>query len=121
MTYPPPIVVVSLIAIAVPGLVLAIVVFIAGWPQISALFLLLPIMAWATWHAKRGARGTLFTCALLATMPLQSGVLLAWPHLSDALPALAGLVAIVGGLIGMLTRTSRDWYAAARAHRAVGL
>ena len=121
MTPPPPIVTISLGAIAVTGLLFAVAATAGGGPLVGTLFLLLPIAAWATWRTKRGARDALVACALLATLPLQLGVMLTWPHLNDALPSIAGLVAIIGGAMGMLSHTARHWYASTRAHRVVGL
>jgi len=121
MTPPPPIVAISLGAIAVTGLLFAITATTGGGPLVGALFLLLPVAAWTTWHTKRGARGALITCALLATLPLQMGLMLTWPHLDGALPSIAGLLAILGGVAGMLTHSARHWYATTRAHRVVGL
>ena len=121
MTSPPPVVAISLSAIAGTGLLVAIAATVGDGLLVGALFLLLPLAAWATWRTKRGARGALIVCALLATLPLQMGVMLTWPHPDDALPAIAGLLAIIGGVIGMLTHTARHWYASARAQRVVGL
>ena len=121
MTHTPPIVKLSLGAIAVTGSYLAMMATVGGGPLIGALFLLLPVGAWATWRTKRGARSMLITCALVATLPLQMGAMLTWPHLDDAVAEIAGLVAIVGGVAGMLSHAARHWYASARAHRVVGL
>lgn len=118
---PPPIVVASLGAIASTGLFFAVTATLSGGALVGAFFLLLPVAAWATWRTKRGARGALLTCALLATLPLQMGVVLTWPHLLDALPSIAGLLALLGGVAGMITHRARHWYASWRAHRIVDL
>ena len=121
MTHAPAIVKLSLGAIAVTGSCLAIMATVGGELLVGVLFLLLPVGAWATWRTKRGARSVLIACALIATLPLQMGAMLTWPHIDDAVAEIAGLVAIVSGVAGMLTHAARHWYASARAHRVVGL
>ena len=121
MTQSPLIVKLSLGAIAVSGSSFAMMATVGGGAPVGALFLLLPVGAWATWRTKRGARSMLITCALVATLPLQMGAMLTWPHLDDAAAEIMGLIAIVGGVAGMLTHAARHWYASARAHRVVGL
>ena len=64
---------------------------------------------------------TALRAALAAMAPLMVGLILTWPSLGSALPYLAGLAAIFGGLAGMLTPVARSWHASANAHRLLDL
>lgn len=117
----PTIVLASLAAIALTGSLFAVSSTIGGSPGIGALFLMLPVAASACLRARRRARFALFVVSLAATAPMMAGIVITWPSSGAAVPYLAGVTAIVGGLAGMLSRTARAWHAAARAYRHIGL
>lgn len=117
----PVIVLASLSAIAITGVVFAVTTAVGGALIYGALFLLLPLSAAACLRTIRYSRTALFICSLGAMVPLIVGVLLTWPQLGDAAPYLAGVIAIFGGLAGMLSPTARAWHASASAHRLLDL
>lgn len=116
MTKPPTIVLASLGAIAIPGLLFAVTTALDGAPGVGALFLLLPASAFACLRALRLARTAMFFAAIGALGPLFVGVMLTWPDLVAGLPYATGATAIFTGLCGMLTPVARAWHASARAH-----
>lgn len=119
--YAPAIVLTSLAAIGVTGSLFAVTSTIGGSPGIGVLFLLLPLAAHACLRARRHARTALFIVSLAATAPMTAGIVITWPSLGAGMPYLAGVATIVSGLAGLLSRTAREWHAAARAHRHIGL
>jgi hypothetical protein len=116
MIRPPTIVLASLGAIAIPGLLFAVTTTLDGAPGVGALFLLLPLTAYACYKALRLARTAMFFAAIGALGPLAVGVIMTWPDLTGGFPYLAGASAIFAGLCGMLTPVARAWHASARAH-----
>ncbi len=116
MTRPPTIVLASLVAIAVPGVLFAVTTALGGAPGVGALFLLLPLTAYACYRALRLARTAMFLAAIGALGPLFVGVMLTWPDFASGVPYLAGATAIFAGLCGMLSPTARAWHATERAH-----
>jgi len=115
MTRPPLIVLASLGAIAVPGLVFAATSAAGGAPLVGALFLLLPVSAYGCLRAMKYSRSALFISALGALAPLFVGVMMTWPEFAVGLPYMAGAIAIVSGLGGLLAPSARIWYAGGRA------
>lgn len=118
---PPTIVIASLSAIAVTGAFFFLTSLVGDPSAVSVLFLALPLSVAACYRVKRHARTALFVTALAAMAPLMVGLILTWPSLGSALPYLAGLAAIFGGLAGMLTPVARSWHASANAHRLLDL
>jgi hypothetical protein len=118
---PPTIVIVSLCAIAITGLLFAITASIGGAAAVGALYLLLPLSAASCLKAWRFSRTALFLASLAAMAPLMVGVVITWPHPLSVAPYIAGITALFGGLAGMLSPTARAWYASLSAHRFLGL
>jgi hypothetical protein len=121
MTRPPTIVIVSLCAIAITGLFFAISATVGGSGAAGAMFLSLPLAAFACTKGWRHSRTALFLFSLGAMAPLMVGVVLTWPHVLDAAPYAVAIAALFGGLAGMLAPTSRAWYASLSAHRLLDL
>lgn len=117
MMRPPPVVIASLAAIALTGVVFAVTATTGGAPLVGAAFLTLPLSAAACSRALRRARPALFAVSLLSLAPMLVGVLLTWPHVIGLLPYAVGALAVIGGLAGMLTPVAREWHAATAARR----
>ena len=118
---PPTIVIASLSASAITGLVFASTASFGGSASAGAMFLLLPLSALCCLKAWRFSRTALFLFSLGAMVPLMIGVMLTWPHLLPAAPYAAGIGALFGGLAGMLSPTARAWYASLSAHKLLDL
>ena len=118
---PPTIVIVSLSAIAITGLVFAATATFGGAPAIGALYLALPVFALSCLKAWRFSRTALFLFSFGAMVPLMVGVMLTWPAVLACAPYIVGIGALVGGLAGMLSPTSRAWYASLSAHKLLDL
>jgi hypothetical protein len=118
---PPRIVIASLCAIAITGIVFAVTATVGGAAVVGALFLSLPLSALSCLRAWRFSRTALFLFSFGAMAPLMVGVLLAWPHWLGGAPHIAGLTALIGGLAGMLSPAARAWYASLSAHRLLDL
>jgi hypothetical protein len=118
---PPTIVIASLAAIAITGIVFAVIAMLGGAAPVGALFLALPLSAVSCLRAWRYSRTALFLFSLGSIAPLTVGVMLTWPHVLAGAPYVAAITAIVGGLAGMLAPTSRAWYASLSAHRLLDL
>ncbi len=121
MTRPPTIVIASLGAIAITGLLVAIAATSGGSGGAGAFFLTLPATAACSLRAWRHSRTALFLCSFGAMLPLMAGVGLTWPDLIGGAPYVAAITALVGGLAGMLAPTSRAWYASVSAHRLLDI
>jgi hypothetical protein len=117
----PTVVLASLVAIAIPGLLFAVTTALDGAPGVGALFLLLPLTAYGCLRALKFARTAMFLVSLAALAPLVVGVIMTWPEASSSLPYIAGGGAIVAGLSGMLTPTARTWHASKRAHNLLDI
>ena len=117
MIRPPTIVIASLGAIAITGLLVAFAATSGGSGGAGAFFLTLPAAAGCSLRAWRYSRTALFLCSFGALLPLMAGVGLTWPNVLDGAPYIAAITAIVGGLAGMLAPTARAWYASVSAHR----
>lgn len=118
---PPTIVIASLSAIAVTGMFFALTSVFGGAGAPAALFLTLPLSAYACYRVKRYARTALFITSLMAMAPLMVGVMLTWPQLGSSALYLAGVAALFSGLAGMLSPVARSWHASANAHRLLDL
>lgn len=121
MMRPPPIVIASLTAIAVTGTFFAITSVFGGAGAVAALFLAMPLSAYACFRVRRHARTALFITSLLSMAPLMIGMFLTWPNVISGAPYIVGVGAIFGGLAGMLTPIARAWHASANAHRLLDL
>jgi hypothetical protein len=117
MTRPPLIVLLSLLMIALVGTFFAVTATSGGAPGAGALYLLLPLTAYACLRAVKFSRTALFVAAIGAVAPLAVGIMLSWPDFAVSLPYLIGAFAIFFGLCGMLAPSARAWYAGARAHQ----
>ena len=118
---PPTIVIVSLAAIAITGFVFAGTATVGGAAASGAMFLLLPLSAFACLKAWRYSRTALFLFSLGAMVPLMIGVALTWPHYLSSAPYVVGISALFGGLAGMLSPIARAWYASRSAHKLLDL
>ena len=118
---PPTIVIVSLTAIAITGLVFAATATSGGAPAIGALYMALPIFALSCLRAWRFSRTALFLFSFGAMVPLMVGVMLTWPAVLSSAPYIIGISALVAGLAGMLSPTARAWYASLSAHKLLDL
>jgi hypothetical protein len=118
---PPRVVIVSLAAIAITGIVYAGTSIFGGAGASGAMFLLLPLSALCCLRAWRYSRTGLFVCSLGAMAPLMVGVVLTWPDMRGGAPYMAGISALFGGLAGMLSPTARAWYASLSAHKLLDL
>ena len=118
---PPTIVIVSLVAIAITGLVFAVTASIGGAPAIGALYVSLPLFALSCLRAWRFSRTALFLFSFGAMVPLMVGVMLTWPNVLAVAPYVLGVGALVGGLAGMLSPQARAWYASLSAHKLLDL
>jgi hypothetical protein len=116
MIPPPTVVLASLGAIALPGLLFAVTTALDGAPGVGALFLLLPLSAYGCFRAVKLARAAMFVVAMGALGPLFVGIMMTWPEASSSVPYIAGAGAIIAGLSGMLSPTARAWHASKRAH-----
>ena len=118
---PPTIVIASLSAIAVTGSVFATTATLGGGAGIGAMFLTLPLSAFACLKALRFSRTALFLFSLGAMTPMIVGVLITWPHSLSVAPYAVGISALFIGLAGMLSPTARAWYASLSAHKLLDL
>jgi hypothetical protein len=118
---PPPIVIASLLTIAITGLVFATTASFGGSASAGAMFLLLPLSALCCTKAWRYSRTALFLFSLGAMAPLMIGVALTWPRPLAVAPYAVGVGALFGGLAGMLSPTARAWYASLSAHKLLDL
>ena len=118
---PPTIVIASLSAIAITGLVFATTATFGGSASSGAMFLFLPLSALCCLKAWRYSRTALFLVSLGAMVPLMIGVMLTWPALLSIAPYAAGIGTLFGGLAGMLSPTARAWYASLSAHKLLDL
>ena len=118
---PPTIVIASLSAIAITGLVFATTATFGGSASAGAMFLLLPLSALCCLKAWRYSRTALFLFSLGAMAPLMVGVALTWPQLLSVAPYAVAIGTLFGGLAGMLSPTARAWYASRFAHKLLDL
>ena len=118
---PPTIVLASLTAIAVTGVVYFVTATFGGAAASGAFFLLLPLSAFSCLKVWRYSRTALFLFSFGAMVPLMLGVALTWPQALYGAPYIAGISALFGGLAGMLTPTARAWYASLSAHKLLDL
>lgn len=117
----PTIVIVSLGAIAITGVVFAVTASTSGAAAVGTLYLSLPLSAISCLRAWRFSRTALFVFSLGAMVPLMVGVMITWPHIVSGAPYFSGIAALFGGLAGMLSPSARAWYASLSAHRFLGL
>jgi len=118
---PPTITRAALSAIAITGFVFATTAIVGGSPIAGIGFLTLPLCALSCARTWRNSRTALFLISFIAMLPLMIGIGLTWPDIVGAAPYLAGVAALVLGLAGMLTKSAREWYASAKAHRLLDL
>jgi hypothetical protein len=121
MTRPPTIVIASLSAIAITGLLVAVAATSGGSGGASAFFLTLPAAAAASLRAWRYSRTALYLCSFGCMVPLMVGVAVTWPDLRQGAPYIVAISALVSGLAGMLAPTARAWYASVSAHRLLDI
>ena len=121
MTRPPTIVIASLSAIAITGLLVAIAATSGGSGGAGACFLTLPAAAACCLRAWRYSRTALYLSSFGAMVPLMVGIAVTWPNVLDGAPYIAAISALVGGLAGMLAPTARAWYASVSAHRLLDI